>query len=170
MRPTPGEDAAIVAEVRRLSDLDSLRDAAEMRRSRSPGSMSWTGPRRRVGALDLLGEARARIESSDDPALAALGPRLAEAIAMVVDVAAELTSYLGGLPADPGALDSLLTAAGRTQDTHPQVRRRRRRRHSPGPTTPGPGSQRIDVSEDALAALRTRSRRPQRTVAAAARS
>ncbi|MDN2500001.1 DNA repair protein RecN, partial [Nocardia nova] len=62
-----------------------------------------------AGALDALGGARARLESSDDPALTALAPRLGEAIAVVVDVTTELSSYLSDLPSDPAALDSLLT-------------------------------------------------------------
>ncbi|AQA25612.1 DNA repair protein RecN [Rhodococcus sp. MTM3W5.2] len=109
--PQPGEDLSIVADVRRLSDLDSLRSAAADAQvamlggaAEADGSDGGDG----VGALDLLGEARARIESSDDPALTALGPRLAEAIAVVTDVSSDLTGYLADLPSDPGALDTLL--------------------------------------------------------------
>src|SRR5690606_31153690 len=60
-------------------------------------------------ALDLLGEARARIDGSDDQVLRELGPRLAEAITVLTDVTSDLSGYLSGLPSDPGALDSLLT-------------------------------------------------------------
>ncbi|SEL06683.1 DNA repair protein RecN [Rhodococcus maanshanensis] len=108
--PQPGEDLAIVADVRRLSDLDSLRSAAAEAQAALLGGAadgaddSSDG----VGALDLLGDARARIESSDDPTLTALGPRLAEAIAVVTDVSSDLTGYLADLPSDPGALDTLL--------------------------------------------------------------
>ncbi|MFD6108455.1 DNA repair protein RecN, partial [Nocardia salmonicida] len=48
------------------------------------------------------------LDSADDPALAALAPRLGEAIAVVVDVATELSSYLSELPSDPSALDTML--------------------------------------------------------------
>ncbi|GAB2646730.1 DNA repair protein RecN [Prescottella soli] len=106
--PTPGEDAGIVDEVRRLGDLDSLRTAAEGAQAALAG-LDDGGIGDAAGALDLLGEARARIESSDDPALSGLGPRLGEAIAVVADVAGELSGYLSGLPSDPGALDTLLT-------------------------------------------------------------
>lgn len=105
--PTPGEDREIVDEVRRLGDLDSLRSAAEGAQSALAGVEDAVDGG--VGALDLLGEARARIEASDDPALAGLGPRLGEAIAVVADVAGELSGYLSALPSDPGALDTLLT-------------------------------------------------------------
>ncbi|MFC7449987.1 DNA repair protein RecN [Rhodococcus daqingensis] len=110
--PQPGEDLAIVSDVRRLSDLDSLRSAAAEAQVAMLGGAAAVdgvdGDPDGVGALDLLGEARARIESSDDPTLTALGPRLAEAIAVVTDLSADLTGYLADLPSDPGALDTLL--------------------------------------------------------------
>ncbi|WP_054814669.1 DNA repair protein RecN [Nocardia arizonensis] len=105
--PEPGEDARIVAEVRRLSDLDSLREAAAGAHDALAGQAD--APVDGSGALELLGAARARIESADDPALAALAPRLGEAIAVVVDLSTELSGYLSDLPSDPSALDSLLT-------------------------------------------------------------
>jgi DNA repair protein RecN (Recombination protein N) len=105
--PEPGEDARIVDEVRRLSDLDSLREAAAVAHDALAGPAD--SPEDGSGALELLGAARARIESADDPALTALGPRLGEAIAVVVDLTTELSGYLADLPSDPGALDSLLT-------------------------------------------------------------
>lgn len=105
--PEPGEDVRIVDEVRRLSDLDSLREAAAVAHDALAGPAD--SPEDGSGALELLGTARARIESADDPALTGLGPRLGEAIAVVVDLTTELSGYLSDLPSDPGALDSLLT-------------------------------------------------------------
>jgi DNA repair protein RecN (Recombination protein N) len=105
--PEPGEDARIVDEVRRLSDLDSLREAAATAHDALAGPAE--APEDGSGALEALGAARARIEAADDPALVALAPRLAEAIAVVVDVTTDLSGYLSDLPSDPGALDSLLT-------------------------------------------------------------
>ncbi|MGW4371396.1 DNA repair protein RecN [Nocardia takedensis] len=105
--PEPGEDARIVAEVRRLSDLDSLREAAATAHAALAGPAD--APEDGSGALELLGAARARVESAEDPALSALAPRLGEAIAVVVDLTTELSGYLSDLPSDPGALDSLLT-------------------------------------------------------------
>ncbi|MEV2226205.1 DNA repair protein RecN [Nocardia vinacea] len=104
--PEPGEDERIVDEVRRLSDLDSLREAAAIAHDALAGPAD--SPEDGSGALELLGAARARIESAHDPALTALGPRLGEAIAVVVDLTTELSGYLSDLPSDPGALDSLL--------------------------------------------------------------
>ncbi|MBF6302402.1 DNA repair protein RecN [Nocardia amamiensis] len=105
--PEPGEDVRIVDEVRRLSDLDSLREAAATAHDALAGPADT--PEDGSGALESLGAARARIEAADDPALVALAPRLADAIAVVVDVTTELSGYLSDLPSDPGALDSLLT-------------------------------------------------------------
>jgi DNA repair protein RecN (Recombination protein N) len=105
--PEPGEDVRIVGEVRRLSDLDSLREAAVTAHDALAGSPD--APEDSSGALELLGVARARVESAHDPALTALAPRLGEAIAAVVDLSTELSGYLSDLPSDPGALDSLLT-------------------------------------------------------------
>ncbi|MFI1241419.1 DNA repair protein RecN [Nocardia salmonicida] len=104
--PEPGEDTRLVAEIRRLSDLDSLREAAVAAHESMSGPSD--APADGGGVLDLLGGARARLDSADDPALAALAPRLGEAIAVVVDVATELSSYLSELPSDPSALDTML--------------------------------------------------------------
>ncbi len=98
--PQPGEDVSLIAEVRRLSDLDSLREAAEGAQAVLGGDDT---------AMDLLGTARNRLSGNDDPALTALLPRLDEAIAVVADVSAELGTYLSDLPSDPGALENLLT-------------------------------------------------------------
>ncbi|MBF6524120.1 DNA repair protein RecN [Nocardia farcinica] len=105
--PEPGEDVRIVDEVRRLSDLDSLREAAAVAHDALAGPAD--APEDGSGALELLGAARARLEAAEDPALSALAPRLGEAIAVVVDLTTELSGYLSDLPSDPGALDSLLT-------------------------------------------------------------
>lgn len=106
--PQPGEDESIVAEVKRLGELDSLRSAAEGAHAALVGVDDMDGGGANA-ALDLMSEARARVDSTSDPEMEGLGPRLAEAIAVVTDVSGDLATYLAGLPADPGALDSLLS-------------------------------------------------------------
>ncbi len=106
LAPQAGEDGRIVEEVRRLSDLDSLRESATAAHDALAGPAD--SPGEGSGALDLLGSARSRLDSSDDRALSELSPRLGDAIAVVVDLTTELSSYLSDLPSDPGALDSLL--------------------------------------------------------------
>ena len=105
--PEPGEDTRIVDEVRRLSDLDSLREAATVAHNALAGDDSGDADAYSA-ALDLLGEARARLEGCDDPALRELGPRLGEAIAVVTDVTGDISAYLSDLPSDPSALETLL--------------------------------------------------------------
>lgn len=105
--PEPGEDNQLVAEIRRLSDLDSLRETATFAHGSLAGAAD--APEDGGGALDALGAARSRLESAEDPVLTELAPRLAEAIAVVADVSTEIGGYLSDLPSDPGALDSLLS-------------------------------------------------------------
>ncbi|TXG92736.1 DNA repair protein RecN [Rhodococcus rhodnii] len=107
--PEPGEDVAIVAEVRRLGDLDSLRTDAESAQAALSGTDELDGAEVAVpSALELLGDARARVAASSDPALSVLAGRLDDAVAVVTDVASELTGYLDGLPSDPDSLETLL--------------------------------------------------------------
>ncbi|GAA4483672.1 DNA repair protein RecN [Rhodococcus olei] len=155
--PQPGEDAAIVAEVRRLGDLDSLRSAAVAAQAALVGAAELGGDVTpdASGALDLLGEARSRVESSDDEALTALAPRLAEAITVLTDVSSDLAGYLEDLPSDPGALDALLSRQAELKtltrkyaaDVDGVLEWAAQARERLG---------RIDVSADALAALAAR--------------
>ncbi|WP_201265119.1 DNA repair protein RecN [Rhodococcus sp. P1Y] len=104
--PEPGEDVAIASDVRRLGDLDSLRESAEGAGAALVGAADDTGEG--LSALHMLGEARTRLESADDKVLTDLLPRLNEAMTVVTDVGADITSYLADLPSDPSALDKML--------------------------------------------------------------
>ncbi|GLZ52671.1 DNA repair protein RecN [Actinomycetospora sp. NBRC 106378] len=99
--PQPGEDEELVAEARRLADVDDLRSAALTALAAVAGPPEGTGEE--PDATALVGEAR-RALATDDPRLTALEPRLAEAAALLTDVAAELSTYLDGLEADPERL------------------------------------------------------------------
>ena len=169
--PTAGEDVEIVAEVRRLSDLDSLRDAANTAQAAISGADNASGrddtAADTTGALDLLGTARARLDGADDPALAALGPRLDEAMTVVADVAADLGGYLADLPDDAAALDSLLTRQAELKTLT--------RKYAPDVDGVLAWSDeargrldRIDVSDEALTDLRARVDTAAKTVADAA--
>lgn len=105
--PEPGEDHRIVAQVRRLSELDSLREAATAAHDCLTGTAEAHGTA--TSALDLLGLARARLAGTDDPELRAAADRLDEAVSIAADATTDLASYLSDLPSDPAALDSLLT-------------------------------------------------------------
>ncbi len=101
--PQPGEDDALVADVVRLSELDTLRDAAARARAALSTEELSGG-----SAADSLGRARAALESTDDAKLRALAEQVREAQAVVDDAAQELGGYLDELPVDASALESKL--------------------------------------------------------------
>ncbi|MEE2852253.1 MAG: DNA repair protein RecN [Actinomycetota bacterium] len=103
--PQPGEDDALVAEILRLSELDTLREAAAgARAALSSDEAGGSG----FGATDSLGKARAALESTDDAKLLALAGQLGEVLTVVVDAAGELGGFLAELPVDASALESRL--------------------------------------------------------------
>ncbi|MGH3979626.1 MAG: DNA repair protein RecN [Pseudonocardiaceae bacterium] len=104
--PQPGEDAALVAEARRLADVDQLRETASAAQLAVSGAAD--GDPDTPGALGLTGEARRRLQAAEDPALHVLAPRLEEAATLLADVGAELGAYLDGLDADPARLEQVL--------------------------------------------------------------
>lgn len=104
--PKPDEDTELVDEAKRLSDVDQLRAAAVAAQLAVTGSPE--GDPEAPGALGLVDAARRQAESTDDPRLRGLGPRLSEAAVLLADVGAELTGYLDGLAADPARLEQVL--------------------------------------------------------------
>ncbi|GEL20175.1 DNA repair protein RecN [Pseudonocardia asaccharolytica] len=105
--PQPGEDRALVEQARRLAAADDLREAATAARLALSGSDD--GSLDAPGAVGLVGEARNRLLGSGDPELTGLDPRLGEALAVLDDVAGELSGYLDRLDADPERLAAVLT-------------------------------------------------------------
>lgn len=105
VEPQPGEDDALVAEILRLSELDTLREAAATAcAALSSDEADGSG----FSATDSLGKARAALESTDDAKLLALGGQLGEVLTVVVDAAGELAGFLDELPVDASALESRL--------------------------------------------------------------
>ena len=103
--PQPGEDDALVADVLRLSELDTLREAAATARAALSAD---DGDGLAQGAIDSLGKARAALESTDDATLRALAGQIAEALTVADDAARELGGFLDELPVDASALESKL--------------------------------------------------------------
>jgi DNA repair protein RecN (Recombination protein N) len=101
--PQPGEDDALVADIVRLSELDTLREAAATARAALSTDDISGG-----SAADTLGKARAALESTDDAKLQALAEQVREAQTVVDDAAQELGGYLEELPVDASALESKL--------------------------------------------------------------
>ncbi|HEY6424529.1 MAG TPA: DNA repair protein RecN, partial [Pseudonocardiaceae bacterium] len=104
--PQPGEDSALLAEARRLADVDQLRETAASVQAAISGAPEPDPDQ--PGAIGLVGQARRRLHSVADPALQALAPRLAEAAALLADVGAELAGYLEDLDVDPARLEQVL--------------------------------------------------------------
>ena len=109
--PAPGEDDALIADIRRLSELDALREAASGARVALSGlgdDASADPSGQPVSAADSLARAKTALQSTDDATLRALATQLEEALTVVGDAARELGGYLGELPADASALDTKL--------------------------------------------------------------
>jgi DNA repair protein RecN (Recombination protein N) len=109
--PAPGEDESLVGDIRRLSELDALREAASAARIAlaGAGDEATADPTAQsTSVADNLARAKAVLESTDDSTLRALAAQLEEAVSVVGDVSGELGGYLGDLPSDASTLDSKL--------------------------------------------------------------
>jgi DNA repair protein RecN (Recombination protein N) len=108
--PAPGEDDALIADIRRLSELDALREAAAGARAALSGSGEDAADTMAepTSAADRLARAKTALESTDDATLRGLADQLSEALTVVGDAARELGGYLDELPADASALDAKL--------------------------------------------------------------
>jgi DNA repair protein RecN (Recombination protein N) len=104
--PQPGEDTALLAEARRLSDAEALREIAVLAQGALTGGPD--GDADQPSALALVGEARRRLQSVDDPVLQAMGERLTDVAVVLSDLGAELSGYLECLDADPARLQQVL--------------------------------------------------------------
>lgn len=104
--PQAGEDDALVDDIRRLSELDALREAAQVARAALAGPDD-PSPEVMSGA-HAVAQAKSTLESAGDTALTALAEQLGEAVAVIVNVSAELGTYLSGLPSDASALETKL--------------------------------------------------------------
>jgi DNA repair protein RecN (Recombination protein N) len=109
--PAPGEDDALIADIRRLSELDALREAAASARAALSGAEDEAAAEvmgQPVSAADGLAQAKTALESTDDATLRGLADQLGEALTVVGDAGRELGAYLNELPADASTLDSKL--------------------------------------------------------------
>ncbi|MET0898077.1 MAG: DNA repair protein RecN [Mycobacterium sp.] len=110
--PLPGEDEALVADIRRLSELDSLREAASTARAALSGVLDDADGGTEVSASSAIGAAVAALEGTDDGALQALGHQLTEALTVVGDVTGEIGGFLAELPSDASTLETKLARQG----------------------------------------------------------
>jgi DNA repair protein RecN (Recombination protein N) len=102
--PRVGEEEALAGEEARLSHADRLREAASLARGALAGDESSSGAAN--DALSLVAAARQSVDpvAGLDPAINELAERLASASYALVDVAADLSSYLADLDLDPARL------------------------------------------------------------------
>lgn len=108
--PKPGEDDQLTADIHRLSELDALRDAAASAHGALAGADEADGES--DSAIDRIAKAKALLDATDDAALQALAPQLAEALAVVSDVSRELTAFTDELPSDASTLEGKLARQG----------------------------------------------------------
>jgi DNA repair protein RecN (Recombination protein N) len=108
--PRPGEDDALVDDIRRLSELDALREAARYARTALAGALDDTADA--ASAAHEVARSKSALEATDDNLLRALGQRLAEALAVIGDVSTELGGYLSELPSDASTLENKLARQG----------------------------------------------------------
>src|SRR5688500_4397401 len=108
--PEPGEDEALDTLAKRLADADALRAAADEARLALVGDVTGdlAGGEAPQDATAALAIAERALAASDDPTLVLLAQDLADAVAVVSDVAAQLAGYVADLDADPGRLAEVL--------------------------------------------------------------
>ena len=112
--PEPGEDAELAETIRRMQDLDGLREAATVAWGAidGPGAIGAAagglGADDEEGAADLLGRAQHALAASVDSELTHLAERIGEITSGLTDVSAGLGAFLESLPEETESLDGLL--------------------------------------------------------------
>jgi DNA repair protein RecN (Recombination protein N) len=105
--PQPGEDEALRAEAQRLEHAEGLRAAAQAAYQAVAGDGDAADDAPHAGGLLSAAGRTLESQASVDAQLGELAGRLAEAATQVGDVAAELSSYLAALDADPERLTGI---------------------------------------------------------------
>jgi DNA repair protein RecN (Recombination protein N) len=154
VRPEPGEDERLAAEAARLAHADALRMAAQTAHDALAGDPADPGQADGPDVAALLGAARRALahEASTDPELGELEKRAAELGYLAADLAAELASYVERLDADPARLAEV-------EDRRAMLKGLTRKYADTVDGVLAWGAEaaarlsRLDVSEDALAAL-----------------
>ncbi|AIG64185.1 DNA recombination protein RecN [Corynebacterium atypicum] len=108
--PVAGEDEELVARIRRLQDVDALREAAEQAVALidGPEALGAAELQEAEPAAAAVGRAAGGLGAVDDDELRALGERLDAVTAELAEVSGELGAFLAGLDMDPEALEQAL--------------------------------------------------------------
>lgn len=104
--PQPGEDEELITLIKRLQDVDGLREAAQTALVAIDGVEGDFGEEK--PASTLLGEAHAAVHAVDDKQLEELSQQLGEMTSQLAGIAGELGQFLSDLPADPELLEKSL--------------------------------------------------------------
>jgi DNA repair protein RecN (Recombination protein N) len=105
--PQPGEDDALVDDIRRLSELDALRESAQTARAALSG-VDDDPAADAVSVVYGVGQAKTVLEATDDSKLQSLATQLGEALALIADVSTEIGEFLAQLPTDASTLEAKL--------------------------------------------------------------
>ncbi len=103
--PSPGEDEALVADIRRLSELDAVREAAAGARAALSGGDADAPDSDERCAADQLGRSVSMLAAADDPLLTGLAGQLDDVLTVIGDITGELGQFLADLPADASTLE-----------------------------------------------------------------
>lgn len=108
--PLPGEDKKLVEQIRRLQDVDTLREDAVLALSAIDGTEAFGSfsQDESEAASSLLGRAESVLSASEDPQLKELGTKLSEVTSLLSEVSGELGGFLSALPTDPEQLEQCL--------------------------------------------------------------
>ncbi len=165
--PQPGEEQELSAVAVRLGDAEALSRAASEAHAALSGDPMADGGGMQTDALSALARAAVPLERASDETLRMLGTQVAAVSYTVTDIATELAGYIQDAVADPARLAEVQQRISVLQAV---VRRF---------AEPGTGSDGVlewaraaeeqlldlDVSDDALAALREQRDAARRTVA-----
>ncbi|AGF72385.1 DNA repair protein RecN [Corynebacterium halotolerans] len=106
--PEPGEDLELVNQIRRLQDVDTLREQASTALGAIDGPEAFGGYSDEEPASTLLGRAESALTGSEDPKLREAGEKLSEITTLLSEISVDLGAYLSDLPADPNLLEEYL--------------------------------------------------------------
>ncbi|YAL82032.1 DNA repair protein RecN [Dermacoccaceae bacterium W4C1] len=104
--PKPGEDAALVTEIERLGNVEDLQRAAHAAHVELAGDEDAPASSAGSGAAEAIAQVRAQLQQVADLDASAteLRTRADELGVLVTELAADVSSYLSGLEAEPERL------------------------------------------------------------------
>lgn len=106
--PEPDEDQELASQIRRMQDLDGLRDAAALALASIDGAGAMDAATEESGAAELLGAAATELAAANDEELTEFSNQLNELTSQLSEISAGLGAFLSGLPEETESLDKLM--------------------------------------------------------------